>query len=54
MKDAILKRKKQAADFRRMAEMAKEVERERKLLLLADKWDEEARQLEDTPTRPGN
>jgi hypothetical protein len=41
----IVVRKKQAAELRRMAETAKEVERQRKFLALADRWDEEARQL---------
>ena len=46
MKETIIVvRKKQAAELRRMAETAKEVERGRKFLALADRWDEEARQL---------
>jgi hypothetical protein len=48
MRERIVVRKKQAAELRRMAKTAKEVERERKLVALADKWDEEARQLEET------
>jgi hypothetical protein len=52
MKETMVVRKKQAAELRRMAETAKEVERERKLVALADKWDEEARQLEVTPSSP--
>jgi hypothetical protein len=45
-------RKKQAAELRRMAETTKEVERERKLRVLADKWDEEALQLEEILYEP--
>jgi hypothetical protein len=53
MKETIIvARNKQAAELRRMAETAKEVERERKLAALADRWDEEARQLEDALDRP--
>jgi hypothetical protein len=37
MKQSIIVRKKQAAELRRMAETTKEVERERKLRVLADK-----------------
>jgi hypothetical protein len=47
MKEAIIVRKKQAAELRRMAETAREAERERKLLVLAERWDEEARHLEE-------
>jgi hypothetical protein len=38
-------------DFRRMAETANEVERQRKLFVLADTWDEDARRLEETLAR---
>jgi hypothetical protein len=51
MKQTIIVRTKQAAELRRMAETAKEVERERKLVALADRSDEEARQLEGTLDR---
>jgi hypothetical protein len=51
MKEAIIVRKKQAAELRRMAETAREAERERKLLVLADRWDEDARRLEETLDR---
>jgi hypothetical protein len=47
MKQTIVVRKKQAAELRRMAETTNEVERERKLRILADRWDEEARHLEE-------
>jgi hypothetical protein len=47
MKEVMIVRKKRAAQLRRMAETAQEVERQRKLLALADKWDEEAGQLGD-------
>ena len=47
MKQKIIVRKKQAAELRRMAEAAKEVERERKLLALADVWEEDAQRLEE-------
>jgi hypothetical protein len=53
MRDAILVRRKQAAELRRMAETAKEVERERKLHHLADVRDEEARRLEDELNKAG-
>jgi hypothetical protein len=52
MKEAIIASKKQAAVFRRMAETAKDVERERKLLVLADRSEEAARRLEETLERP--
>jgi len=43
MKDATVARKKaQAAEFRRMAERAKEAERERKLLALAEGLEHDA------------
>jgi hypothetical protein len=47
MKETMIVRKKQAAELRRMAETAREAERERKLLVLAERWDEEARHLEE-------
>jgi len=48
MKDATLARKKaQAAEFRRMAERAKEAEPERKLLALAEGLGDDATRLED-------
>jgi len=48
MKDATVVRKKaQAAEFRRMAERAKESERERKLLALAELLEDDAIRLED-------
>jgi hypothetical protein len=47
MKEATIVRQKQAAELRRMAKTTKEVEREKKLLALADAWDEEARRLEE-------
>jgi hypothetical protein len=53
MKEAIIIRKMQSADLRRMAETAKEAERERKLRILADMRDEETRRLEETLDRPG-
>jgi hypothetical protein len=52
MKQSIIVRKKQAAELRRMAETTKEVERERKLRVLADKWDEEGLQLEEILYEP--
>jgi hypothetical protein len=42
----IAERRTRAAEFRRMAQIASEAERERKLLALADRWEDEARQLE--------
>ena len=48
----VVVRERQTVDLRRMAEAAIEVERGRKLLALADKWDEEARQLEETLDGP--
>jgi hypothetical protein len=49
MREAIIVRKKLAADdLRRMAKTAKEAERERKLLFLADTWEDEARRIETT------
>jgi hypothetical protein len=51
MKEVMIVRKKRAAQLRRMAETAQEAERQRKLLALADKWDEEAGQLEDGADR---
>jgi hypothetical protein len=51
MKETMIVRKKQAAELRRMAETAREAERERKLLVLADRWDEDARRLEETLDR---
>jgi hypothetical protein len=47
MKEAIIVRKRQAAELRRMAKTAREAEREGKLLVLAERWDEEARHLEE-------
>jgi len=52
MKDAKVGRlKDQAAEFRRMAERAKEAERERKLLWLATMLEDDATRLEDAPSR---
>jgi hypothetical protein len=49
MREAIALRKKfTAGDLRRMAETAKEPERERKLLFLADRWEDEASRTETT------
>jgi hypothetical protein len=43
----IIERRTRAAELRRMAETASEAERERKLLALADRWEDEARELEE-------
>ena len=43
----VVVRERQTVELRRMAETAKEVERERKLLALADVWEEDAQRLEE-------
>ena len=48
MKEAIVVRRKQAVDFRRLAEKTEDAERQRKLLALAARHDEEAMRLEAT------
>jgi hypothetical protein len=47
MKEAAIVGQKQAAELRRMAKTTREAEREKKLLALADAWDEESRRLEE-------
>jgi hypothetical protein len=48
MKEAIIVRRKKAVDFRRLAEKTEDAERQRKLLVLAQTHDEEAKRLEET------
>jgi hypothetical protein len=47
MKEAAIVGQKQAAELRRIAKTTREAEREKKLLALADAWDEESRRLEE-------